>query len=200
MVTPPAFSTAPLGFGGSIPVETRGPGSPPQRMDAPLLLTPRMGRVSADGDNQGMTLRDEGGDRKARTHLGAGRSPGGREHRAYVGRPHAPGQESAAEPLWHPLPPTPGPLNVLPCATSSPFLPHQQAFAGVLTPGRPLMGREERCTFTQSFRTARSVLEPCGREWGAGGERRTDRPTDRDGSEAALAAGGFLPRQQGALL
>lgn len=117
-MTPPAFSTAPLGFGGSIPVETRGPGSPPQRMDAPLLLTPRMGRVSADGDNQGMTLRDEGGDRKARTHLGAGRSPGGREHRAYVGRPHAPGQESAAGitghlGLWrhppHPPPPLPGP-------------------------------------------------------------------------------------------
>lgn len=55
------FFHSPLCFGGSIPVETRGPGSPSQRVDAPHLLTPRMGRVSMDGDNQGMTFRVEGG-------------------------------------------------------------------------------------------------------------------------------------------
>lgn len=37
------------------------------------------------------------------------------------------------------------------------------------------------------------------RERVGGGGREMDRQTDRDGSEAALAAGGFLPRQQGAL-
>lgn len=54
------FFHDPLCFGGSVPVETRGPGSPSQRMDAPHLLTPRMGRVSTDGDNQGMTFHVEG--------------------------------------------------------------------------------------------------------------------------------------------
>lgn len=50
----------PLCFGGSVLVETYGPGSPLHCMDAPYLFTPGTGRVSKDGDNQGVTFQVDG--------------------------------------------------------------------------------------------------------------------------------------------